>query len=136
MKNYLVKIVLAILIINVAFVAYMAIEGGKYPINLMDERTVFNIAHSLPYSHETTAEGIAENRKDIIDISKFDTPKTKYSKYLTQRSWDMRTDIMLEMVFVSLAISVASIVWLGIKGITVINNKYIVLGDKDSNALK
>ena len=132
MKNYLVKIVLAILIINVAFVTYMAIEGGKYPINLMDERTVFNIAHSLPYSHETTAEGIAENRKDIIDIAQFDTPKTKYSKYLTQRSWDMRTDIMIEMVFVALAISVASIVFLGIKGITVINNKYIVLGNKDS----
>ena len=136
MKNYLVKIVLAILVINVAFVAFMTLEGGKYPINLMDERTVFSIAHSLPYSHETTAEGIAENRKEITDFTQFDTPKTKYSKYLTNRSWDMRTDIMLEMVFVSLAISIVSIVWLGIKGITVINNKYIVLGDKDSNALK
>ena len=112
----------------------MAIEGGKYPINLMDEQAVFNIANSLPYSHEITAERIAENRKDIINIAKFDTPKTKYSKYLTQRSWDMRTDIMLDMVFVSLAISVASIVWLGIKGITVINNKYIVLGNKDSDS--
>jgi len=131
-RSYLVKIVLAILIINVAFVTFMAIEGGKYPINLMDERTVFNIAHSLPYSHEITAERIAENRKDIIDIAQFDTQKTKYSKYLTQRSWDMRTDIMIEMVFVALVISIASIVWLGIKGITVINNKYIVLGDKDS----
>ena len=109
----------------------MTLEGGKYPINLMSEQTVFDIAHSLPYSHETTAERIAENRKDIIDIAKFDSPETKYSKYLTQRSWDMRTDIMLEMVFVSLAISVASIVWLGIKGITVINNKYIVLGKEE-----
>lgn len=109
----------------------MAIEGGKYPINLMDEQTVFNIAHSLPYSHEVTAEGIAENRKDVIDIAQFDTQKTKYSKYLTQRSWDMRTDIMIEMVFVALAISAASIVFLGIKGITVINNKYIVLGKEE-----
>ena len=131
MKDYLIKIVLAILIINVTFVTFMALEGGKYPINLMDERTVFTIAHSLPYSHETTAERIAGNRNDIIDIAQFDTPKTKYSKYLTQRSWDMRTDIMLYMVFVALVISVASIVLLGIKGITVINNKYIVLGKEE-----
>ena len=131
MRKYLTKIVLAILIINVTFVTFMAIEGGKYPINLMDEQTVFNIAHSLPYSHEVTAEGIAENRKDVIDIAQFDTQKTKYSKYLTQRSWDMRTDIMIEMVFVALAISAASIVFLGIKGITVINNKYIVLGKEE-----
>lgn len=130
MKNYLLKIVLAVLLINVSFVSYMVVEGGKYPINLMDEQTAFNIANSLPYSHEVTAERIAENRQTITDFTKFDTPKTKYSKYLTNRGWDMRTDVMLSMVFVSLAISVVSIIWLSIKGITIINNKYIVL-DKD-----
>jgi hypothetical protein len=109
----------------------MVIEGGKYPVNLMTEKTAFDLANSIPYSHETTAEKIAENRKTITDFSQFDTPKTKYSKYLTNRGWDMRTDIMLEMVFVALCISVASLIYLGIKGITIINNKYIVLG-KDS----
>lgn len=128
MKNYLVKIVLAILLVNVSFVSYMVLEGGKYPVNMMDEQTVFNIANSLPYSHDVTAERIAENRMDITDFTKFDSPKTHYSRYLTNRGWDMRTDIMLTMVFISLAISVVSIVWLGIKGITIVNNKYIVLG--------
>jgi len=133
LRKNLVKIVLAILISNVLFVSFVVFEGGKYPINLMTEQEVFGLANSIPYSREATAESIAENRASITDFKQYDTPKTKYSKYLTVRSWDVRTDIMLNMVFVALTICIPCLIYLGVKGITIVNNKYIVLGDKEAD---
>lgn len=80
---------------------------------------------------EIKAERIAEERKDIKNVKDLDTEDIKYSRYFCIRSWDMRTHTMLIMFGVSLVFQVIGVMWIAFKGITIINNKYVVLGDKE-----
>lgn len=80
---------------------------------------------------EIKAERIAEERKDIKSVKDLDTEDIKYSRYFCIRSWDMRTDVMYTMFIISLVIEGTLLLLLGIKGINIYIQKYVVLDSKD-----
>ena len=131
MKNIRTKLLIVLLICNAFFIAYFLCYGSKYAINLMTESQAKTQLMKINGVGEIKAERIAKHRKEIKNIKDLDTENVKYSRYFCVRSWDMRTNTMLIMFGISLVLEVAGVMWIAIKGITIINNKYVILGDKE-----
>lgn len=135
MKNIRTKLILVLLICNAFFIAFFLMYGSKYALNLMTEQEAKTQLMKINGVGEIKAERIAEHRKEIKNIKDLDTEDIKYSRYFCIRRWDMRSDVMYTMFGVSLVIGVLGSLWLQIwfkaKGIKIINNKYVILGDKE-----
>lgn len=123
-------IIIALLICNAFFIAYMLLYGSKYALNLMTEQQAYKHLISIDGVGAIKAQRIAEDRQNIRNIKDIDTKDIKYSKYFTIRSWDMRTNVIYVMFGISLLIQIIGFIWLCSKGIKVNISKYIVL-DKE-----